>query len=258
MGIPGLLTASLNSTILPEEVRPALTAEAHVVSDTDWHLDRLYGFAHDAGYSVLKAKVSRYAIDLNRPPSGESLYPGQTTTGLCPRETFKGDALYRPGHEPDATEVARRLDVYWKPYHRALECELQRLLKLHGRVLLWEAHSIASVLPRLFPGRLPDLNFGTNSGAACGAGVMTAVLQALKAAPAGVTHVVNGRFKGGYITRRYGDPACGIHAIQLEMAQSLYMQEERPFHYRHELATKIQPVLKAILAAASVQLKATT
>ncbi|KAF1020672.1 MAG: hypothetical protein GAK30_02376 [Paracidovorax wautersii] len=144
-----------------------MTPAARAVADTDWHLGRLYAFAREMGALVIQATHSRYVIDLNRPPDGQSLYPGQTTTGLCPAETFRGEALYPPGAEPGEAERAERLTRYWRPYHDALAAELERLRGLHGQVLLWEAHSIASVLPRLFEGRLPDLNIGTNGGASC-------------------------------------------------------------------------------------------
>ncbi|WP_431798437.1 N-formylglutamate deformylase (plasmid) [Cupriavidus metallidurans] len=242
---------------LPEEILPSLSGEASIVSDTDWHLDRLYGFAQEQGYSVLNATISRYAIDLNRPPSGESLYPGQTTTGLCPTETFRGVSLYRAGSAPDDAEIARRREAYWRPYHQALRAELDRLVRLHGCALLWEAHSIASVLPRLFEGKLPDLNLGTNSGASCADGILQAALSPLIVMPEarGYTHVANGRFTGGYITRHYGEPDKCVHAIQLEMAQCLYMDEEAPFAYRPELAAQIQPLLKAMLAGALRQVQ---
>jgi len=255
---PLLISIPHLGTRLPAEISAALSPEAAIVSDTDWHLDRLYGFARAMGASVLGATLSRYAIDLNRPPGGESLYPGQTTTGLCPTETFKGEPLYRPGQEPGPQEVARRRVSYWQPYHDALQGELQRLRSLHGQVLLWEAHSIASVLPRLFDGKLPDLNFGTNAGATCAPSLLDAVLAPLlhSAAPTALTHVVNGRFKGGYITRHYAQPTQGIHAIQLEMCQSLYMNETAPFAYRPDLAEKVQPLLQAMLTRGLQQVQA--
>lgn len=246
---PVLISIPHLGTHLPDDLRAGYTDTALAVADTDWHLDRLYAFAQELGIGVLGAKVSRYVIDLNRPASGESLYPGQTTTGLCPTETFRGEPLYRPGAEPDAAEVARRVDTYWQPYHQALADELARLRAQHGQVLLWEAHSIASVLPRLFEGKLPDLNFGTNSGAACRNALLEAVLAPLTD-ESGLTHVVNGRFKGGWITRHFGQPPQGIHAIQLEMCQSLYMDETAPFGYREDLAQSIQPVLRSLLKSA--------
>lgn len=255
--LPVLLSIPHLGTHLPDEIRPSLSEEAHTVADTDWHLDQLYGFAKDQGYSVLEARISRYAIDLNRPPSGESLYPGQTTTGLCPTETFRGVPLYQPGQEPDAAEITRRRETYWQPYHDALRQELEHLLAQHGQVLLWEAHSIASVLPRLFEGQLPDLNLGTHSGAACASAILDAVQEPLHHLPGAsqFSHVVNGRFKGGYITRHYGEPARGIHAIQLEMAQCLYMDEAAPFSYLPERARQVQPLLKAMLANALQQVQ---
>ena len=229
---------------LPARIAGSFTPIAREVADTDWHLDRLYGFATALGASVLGAEVSRYAIDLNRPPGGESLYPGQTTTGLCPTETFRGEPLYADGAPPDADELARRLQDYWQPYHQALQAELERLHQVHRHVLLWEAHSICSVLPRLFEGKLPDLNFGTNDGKSCDPDLLDTVLA--DDVP-GFTQVVNGRFKGGYITRRYGQPEAGTHAIQLEMCQSCYMDETSPFGYRPDRAEKVQPALQTML-----------
>lgn len=253
---PLLVSIPHLGTGIPAELAGRLGPDAAPLADTDWHLDRLYGFARELGATVLGARISRYAIDLNRPPGGESLYPGQATTGLCPTETFRGEPLYPPGGEPDDAERQRRLQAYWQPYHAALRAELDRLRAVHGRALLWEAHSIASHLPRLFEGKLPDLNFGTNDGRACDPALLEAALEPLRAAPGLFTHVVNGRFKGGYITRHYGQPAAGVHAIQLEMCQSLYMEETAPFAYREDLAARVQPLLMAMLGAAVAELKA--
>jgi N-formylglutamate deformylase len=225
-----------------------MTPNAMALVDTDWHLDRLYDFVEALGASVIKAHYSRYVIDLNRPPTGESLYPGQTSTGLCPTETFRGECLYLPGHEPDDVEVADRRATFWQPYHDALFTELMRLKLQYGQVLLWDAHSIASVLPRLFEGKLPDLNFGTMEGLSCAPEVLAAALD--KIAGALWSQVVNGRFKGGYITRHYGKPNHGIHAIQLELCQCLYMNESAPFEYSATLASQLQGDLKLMLTAA--------
>ena len=240
-------------TGIPDEVRAPLTEVAGEVADTDWHLDTLYDFARSAGASVLGARISRYVIDLNRPPTGESLYPGQTTTGLCPTETFRGEPLYRNGTGPLEADKALRLERYWRPYHEKLQAELERLRAIHGRVLLWEAHSIASILPRLFEGKLPDLNLGTNSGLSCDPRIMEAVTAQLADQP--YTWVHNGRFKGGFITRQYGRPAHGVHAIQLEMCQSTYMNETAPFEYRPDLAEKVKPVVQGMVDAALGALK---
>ncbi|KQP49383.1 N-formylglutamate deformylase [Pseudorhodoferax sp. Leaf274] len=254
--IPLLVSIPHLGTALPDEVGASLAPVAASLRDTDWHLDRLYAFAQDMGASVLGARVSRYVIDLNRPPGGESLYPGQTTTGLCPTETFRGEPLYLPGQAPDAAEIARRRTTYWQPYHDALRAELDRLRALHGQVLLWEAHSIATVLPRLFEGVLPDLNFGTNDGQTCAPEIAGAALDAVRDSATPFSHVLNGRFKGGYITRHYGQPQAGVHAIQLEMCQHLYMDEEPPFAYLPDTAARVQPVLAAMLSNALAQLAA--
>ncbi|TKC79249.1 N-formylglutamate deformylase [Trinickia terrae] len=230
---------------IPPELRPLYTNQALTVADTDWHLDRLYDFASELGATVLGAKLSRYVVDLNRPPNDESLYPGQTTTGLCPAETFRGEPVYRAGCEPDAQEKQRRVTHYWQPYHDRLHAELMRLRERHAHVLLWEAHSIASVLPRLFDGKLPDLNLGTQDGRTAAPALQTAAVAAAADSP--FTWVANGRFKGGYITRHFGSPGNGVHAIQLEMCQSIYMSERSPFAYDEARAALVQPVLRRML-----------
>lgn len=245
--LPLLLSIPHLGTTLPAEFAANMTDTAPLLQDTDWHLDRLYAFAHSLGASVLQAKVSRYVIDLNRPPGDESLYPGQTTTGLCPTETFRGEPLYGTP-ALGAEQQTYRLTHYWRPYHDALRSELERLQALHGAVLLWDAHSIASVLPRLFDGKLPDLNFGTADGRSCAPAILDAVVN--EARQSRYSHVVNGRFKGGYITRHYGAPAKGVHAIQLEMGQYLYMLEDPPFTYLEHKALSVQPLLQTLLQAA--------
>jgi N-formylglutamate deformylase len=177
------------------------------------------------------------------------LYPGQDTTGLCPVDTFGRERLYRDGLEPDEAEVKRRLELYWRPYHTQLRAELDRLLAQHGRVVLWDAHSIASKVPRFFEGRLPDLNFGTADGKSCSQGLEGAMIKLVDSQDQ-FSFVFNGRFKGGHITRHYGNPAGGVHAIQLEMAQCLYMDEAAPFGYRPDLAGQVQPLLRELLGAA--------
>lgn len=246
--LPLLISIPHLGTELPAEFAAGMSGTAPVLQDTDWHLDRLYGFASGLGASVLQAKVSRYLIDLNRPPGGESLYPGQTTTGLCPTETFRGEPLYDPAPAPDALQQADRLARFWQPYHGALRAELDRLKAQHGSVLLWDAHSIASVLPRLFEGKLPDLNFGTADGRSCAPAIIDRVVA--QARNSRFSQVLNGRFKGGYITRHYGVPAERVHAIQLEMGQDLYMLEDPPFTYLEHKATSVQPLLQKMLTEA--------
>jgi N-formylglutamate deformylase len=247
--LPLLVSMPHVGTDIPDDVAARLMPCAAARADTDWHLAELYGFAEDMGASVLSARWSRYLIDLNRPPENTNLYPGQDTTGLCPVDTFGRERLYREGMEPDDAEVRRRLERYWRPYHEQLRAELDRLLALHGRVVLWDAHSIASTVPRFFEGRLPDLNFGTADGKSCSRQLEGAMIK-LAEAQERYSFVFNGRFKGGHITRFYGNPAANVHAIQLEMAQCLYMNEAAPFDYRPDVAGQVQPLLRGLLGAA--------
>jgi N-formylglutamate deformylase len=251
---PLLISIPHLGTQIPDALRDQYTDVAQTVADTDWHLDRLYAFAKELGATILGARISRYVIDLNRPPNDESLYPGQTTTSLCPTETFRGEPIYRDGHAPDAAERQRRVTAYWQPYHDTLRAELQRLRAQHANVLLWEAHSIASVLPRLFDNKLPDLNLGTQDGRTAAIEVEARAERA--AAASAYTWVANGRFKGGYITRHFGAPNDGVHAIQLEMCQSIYMNEAAPFDYVPELSSKVEPVLREMVGGALDAVKA--
>lgn len=245
---PLLVSIPHLGTQIPASLRARYTDEALTLADTDWHLDRLYAFVREWGATVIGARVSRYVIDLNRPPDNQSLYPGQVTTGLFPDKTFRGGPVYRSGCIPDAAERNARVARYWQPYHDALAAELGRLRERHANVLLWEAHSIASVLPRLFENKLPDLNLGTQDGRTCARAVEQAAVDAMTASP--FTSVANGRFKGGHITRHFGAPERGIHAIQLEMCQSTYMNEQAPFEYRVERADAVQPTLQRMITGA--------
>lgn len=246
---PLLVSLPHVGTRIGADVQPHLIERAHALEDTDWFLEALYAFVKDLGASLLVPRYSRYVIDLNRPPDDAPMYPGAANTELCPTRFFTGDALYLPGHEPSIEERMRRRMKYWEPYHQALQQELDRIRAEHGYVLLWDAHSIRSEIPWLFEGTLPDLNIGTANGASADATITRAVADAA-ARYADVSQVVNGRFKGGYITRHYGDPARHVHAVQLEMCQSLYMSEKPPYEYAEALAQGIQPVLEAMLATA--------
>ena len=243
--VPMLVSMPHIGTDIPLELQSSYVPRAFEVEDTDWHLARLYDFLPALGISVLQPRYSRYVIDLNRPPDDAPMYPGAANTELCPTRFFCGDALYKPGQEPSPQEVQRRRTTFWQPYHDALAAELARMKRIHGFALLWDAHSIRSHIPWLFDGKLPDLNIGTASGAAAAPAITGAVAKAAD----GFDHVVNGRFKGGYITRHYGQPAQHIHAIQLEKCQSLYMQELPPFAYDQALALKLQPTLKRMVEA---------
>jgi N-formylglutamate deformylase len=247
--IPLLVSMPHVGTDIPDDIAARMAPCALTRADTDWHLKELYGFLAEMGASTIAARWSRYVIDLNRPPEDTNLYPGLSTTGLCPVDTFGSEQLYRDGQAPDEMEVRARLQRYWQPYHSQLRAELDRLLALHGRVVLWDAHSIASVVPRFFEGRLPDLNFGTAQGTSCAAGMEAAVLGVARAQD-DFTVAVNGRFKGGHITRHYGQPDLNVHAIQLEMCQCLYMNENAPFGYRPDVAARVQPLLRKLTGAA--------
>jgi N-formylglutamate deformylase len=253
--LPLLVSMPHAGTDIPDDVAATLMPCAAARADTDWHLPELYGFLEEMGASTLSARWSRYLIDLNRPPENTNLYPGQDTTGLCPVDTFGRERLYQEGREPDEAEVKRRLALYWRPYHNQLRAELERLLAEHGRVVLWDAHSIASTVPRFFEGRLPDLNFGTADGKSCSQGLEGAMIKLVDSQDQ-FSFVFNGRFKGGHITRHYGNPAGGVHAIQLEMAQCLYMNEAAPFAYRPDLAGQVQPLLRELLTAAAEWVRA--
>ena len=246
--IPLLVSFPHTGTDIPDSIAHRMTPAALMRADTDWHLATLYAFVHKLGARTLVPNYSRYVIDLNRPPDDNNLYPGQDTTGLVPLDSFHKQALYFPGLEPDVVEVDARRAAYWRPYHDALEAELQRLKAEHGIAVLWDAHSILSVLPRFFEGKLTDLNLGTADGQSCAPKVQSAA-EAVLAAQTDYSFVSNGRFKGGYITRQYGRPDEGIHALQMEICHCTYMDEPAPFGYRPDLACKVQPVLKHMLDA---------
>ncbi|WP_386071097.1 N-formylglutamate deformylase [Tahibacter sp. UC22_41] len=245
---PLLVSLPHDGSEIPPDIAARLVPAARRAPDTDWHVSRLYAFARELGASVLVPRYSRYVIDLNRPSDDVSLYPGQNTTGLCPTVQFNGEPVYLPGQEPDAAEIAQRLQTYWKPYHEALQQELARLRAAHGRAVLWDGHSIRSVVPFLFEGRLPDFNVGTAGGASCSP-ALQARLQAVLAAQSDYSHVVNGRFKGGHITRHYGRPAEGVQAVQLELAQLNYMDEDS-FAYLPQRAEPTAALIRRLLEAA--------
>lgn len=245
--VPLLISMPHVGTEIPAHIAAQMAPVAHITADTDWHLPLLYNMIDELGASCIHARFSRYVIDLNRPSDDTNLYPGQDTTGLCPIDTFAKEALYQNGSGPDADEVQQRVRDYWQPYHQQLQAELARLVELHGVAILWDAHSIASQVPRFFAGRLPDLNFGTADQKSCDSGLQQALAERMQDSAIPYSHVFNGRFKGGHITRHYGQPSQNVHAIQLEMSQCVYMNEAYPFAYREDLAAQMQPLLKNLL-----------
>ena len=252
---PLIVSLPHTGTVLPPELESRLVSPWLARKDTDWWLERLYDFAADLGATVVHTAISRTVIDVNRDPGGVSLYPGQTTTGLCPTESFDGEPLYAAGDAPGAPDLAERRRHYFEPYHMALTEELTRLSTRHPRVVLYDCHSIRSVIPRLFEGRLPQFNLGTNDGASCDQ-TLTRALEG-ECDRSGMSRVTDGRFKGGYITRHYGCPAAGVHAIQMELACRGYMDEPSavgpetwPTTYSAARAAQLRSTLTSVLEGA--------
>ena len=233
--------------VVPDTLTSRLTAEALRCPDTDWHVEKLYASLAPAhGATLMWARHSRIVVDLNRDPCGNALYPGATNTGICPIGTFHDESIYQAGMAPDATEIAQRVAQYWRPYHAQLATEIERIKARHGYCVLLDGHSIVSEAPRFFLGRLPDLNLGTADGASCAPALADAAFAVLAGAH-GFTAVHNGRFTGGYITRHFGRPDEGVHALQLEVAQSCYMDEQQPHEYDRGRAMPLMNVLQSLL-----------
>jgi formiminoglutamase len=232
-------------TIIPDNISGLISHDL-ARRDADHHVDRLYAFAVELGATIVHSHISRTVIDLNRDPSGQSLYPGQATTGLCPVSTFDGEPLYTAGSEPGAAEIERRRAAWFDPYHTALREQIERLRALHAALVLYDAHSIRSHVPRLFGGQLPQFNIGNYDGASCA----VSLTAAITADCAGDSYVVNGRFKGGWITRNYGDPTRGIHAVQMELAIRGYADEDGPWPppWDAARAAPLQAKLRSILS----------
>ncbi len=253
---PLLVSIPHTGLAIPPEIEGRLVSPWLARKDADWWIDRLYDFATGLGATLVHTAVSRTVIDVNRDPSGATLYPGQATTELCPTSTFDGEPLYRAGREPAAAAIDERRHTYFESYHAALAGEITRLAAEHERIIVYDCHSIRSSVPRLFEGLLPVFSIGTNSGASCDED-LTRRVEALCDA-AGQSRVTNGRFKGGYITRRYGNPAGGVHAIQMELACRGYMREvpgpvseaDWPPPYDAAFAAPLRAVLRGILEAA--------
>ncbi len=243
---PVILGQPHGGTYVPEAIEARLNAVGRALADTDWHIGRLYeGLL--PGATVVRATFHRYVIDANRDPEGASLYPGQNTTGLCPTIDFDGRPIWKPGQEPSADEITARRVSFHAPYHAALAAEIERVRQRHGVAILYDCHSIRSVIPFLFPGVLPVFSIGTDAGATCDPAVETTVADASRNAP-GHDSVVNGRFRGGWTTRHYGRPREGVHTIQMELAQRAYLlAEAAPWDYDPGRAGRLREVLGPIL-----------
>lgn len=247
--VPLLMSIPHVGEHIPPELGGRMTQAGSAIADTDWYLDRLYDFADALGISVLQATHSRYVIDLNRAPDGKPLYPGVSNTELVPLTTFTNEPIYRDGAAPDEAEVAHRRETYWRPYHERLAEALKEMTSRFGVAVLFDCHSIRSQVPRFFEGRLLDFNLGTASGASCDP-ALRARLEATLAADARYTLAVDGRFRGGYITRKYGRPAAGVHAFQLELSLATYMDEEPTYGWREDLAGQVRPTLRRMVETA--------
>lgn len=244
---PLLVSMPHSGVIIPKLILNRLSESAKTVPDTDWHIPQLYDFVRGQGHSVLRANYSRYVVDLNRPPDNESLYPGQAGTGLCPDSQFNGAPLYFPGEAPNELEITSRRETYWQAYHDKIHHTLSDIKSQFGYAILYDAHSIASRVPRLFDGQLPDLNLGTANGTSCAQTIQAAISHIIE--PSHYSSAINGRFQGGYITRHYGDPHNNIHALQMEIAQGTYMQEHDHGLYLEKKAEQLRGVLKQIFLA---------
>ncbi len=240
---PLLISVPHDGRELPADIRDRMTDAGRAIPDTDWHVAKLYEFAAHLGASFIVANYSRYVVDLNRSADDGDLYPGQVATGLCPERTFAGDAIYRFGGV-DEVERDARVQDYWRPYHDKIRATLDSMRAAHGFALLWDAHSIPGEVPRLFTGELPTLNLGSNDSQSCAGKLETAV--AAVAIGSDYTTVVNGRFKGGYITRSFGAPANDTHALQLEISQRAYM-DEKSLQFDSEKAEKLRDTLRLML-----------
>jgi len=250
--LPLIVSMPHTGTGMPAAIEDKFVSPWLARKDADWWIERLYDFASEMGLTVIRTAISRTVIDVNRDPYGHSLYPGQNTTELCPTTTFDGEPLYQAGEGLDGAEVTRRREMFFEPYHRSLQAEIDRLLARHDEIVLFEAHSIRSRIPRLFDGELPHFNIGTNSGLSCSDVLSGAVARLCAESP--FTHVANGRFKGGYTTRHYGQPSNGVHAMQLELAMRAYLKEPLapspetwPPPYDASRAEPLRAVLRRIL-----------
>jgi N-formylglutamate deformylase len=244
---PVLLSIPHVGTMIPPDIAATLTEEGLEQPDVDRHLDRLYHFAPALGIGFMTPLCSRYVVDVNRDPTGKPLYPGASNTEICPLTTFDNAPVYKPGQEPDAAEIERRIGAYWRPYHEQLQTELRSLKDRFGVAVLFDAHSVRRQVPRFFDGTLPDFSLGTADGQTAAPPLVGRLMNVLSASER-YSATLNGRFKGGYITRTYGNPAENIHAIQLELTQATYMDEDPPYRFRPDLTAQVRPSLERLMS----------
>ena len=243
---PVLISFPHDGTDFPDPVQLQLNETGLKNTDCDWYVYELYNRVIAQDISFIRAGFSRYVVDLNRSPAGELLYPGKMETGVCPLTTFDGVPIYLPGKQPDDKEIQGRIRAYWQPYHDHLRAELERIRNKHGYAILWDAHAIRAEVPSLFGGVLPDLNFGTADGRSCTREIINRVVDHAARAST-YSAVLNGRFKGGYITRHYGDPAKSIHSIQLEINQNTYLEDTEAPKIDHIKAQRLSLLVHSLL-----------
>ena len=245
---PLLLSFPHDGCDIPSNLASRMTHAGRSSVDTDWYVSSIYDFAKNDDISYIRAKHSRFVVDLNRPPDGAPLYSGQTETGLCSIQTFAGESIYLAGQEPDTAEIQQRVDQYWRPYHAHLQTELTRIKNKHGYAILWDAHSIRGRVPCFFDGVLPDLNFGTANQQSCAPRIRETIHE-ITQAQTNYSFVFDGRFKGGYITRHYGNPADHVHAVQLEINQQTYLETEWPVKVSSDQLKQLSSLVKKLLNA---------
>ncbi len=244
---PIILAQPHGGTYVPSEIMAKLNDTGQALADTDWHIARLYdGLCTNA--TIIKANFHRYVIDANRDPADVSLYPGQNSTSLCPLTDFNGSPIYKSGMEPGADEIANRQRTWHAPYHHALQSQIERVKSIHGNAIVYDCHSIRLRIPFLFEGVLPDLNIGTDNGRTCSPGLQSLVQKLATSSP--YSTVLNGRFRGGWTTRHYGQQQNGVQAMQMEITQQAYLEHERaPWNYSEKKSASLRPLLKQILEA---------
>ncbi len=247
--VPIILSVPHCGTDFPDEIRNDYVPEMMAApDDTDWFVHQLYNFATELGITIIHAKYSRWAIDLNRDPESAPLYDdGRIITGLTTTTDFFGKSIYISDDRiPDQKEVERRLTEYYWPYYNKIQDLLDERLATFGKALLWDAHSIRHFVPTIRKEIFPDMILGNNDETTAHPELIETALHGLTSGKFGVNH--NTPFKGGHITRYFGKPEQNIHALQLEMNKILYMDdEERNFH--EERANEMRAVLKPTFEA---------
>ncbi len=247
--VPVLLSVPHSGTEFPEEIKSHYVKEkAAQPDDTDWFVHELYNFASEMGITTIHAKYSRWVVDLNRDPESKPLYnDGRIITALSPLTDFFGDKIYtEEKFEPNDEEVKRRIPLYFTPYHEKINSLLQELKEEFGVAVLWEAHSIRQKVPTIRKDDFPDLILGNNDGKTANGELIEAVLKELGSDTYELKH--NTPFKGGHITRSFGDPENNIHALQLEMTKVNYMEDDE-LTFSEERSNRIRKILKSSFEA---------